>query len=313
MRLTAKINWERVLLAGALCAGLAVPLAAQSGEPVGLLLAAGSNSKIIRHEAGTPGPASVGEMLFAGDRLLTGSSPASYLYCPARSSQTLAPNSEAVFASGQVQVAKGKITSQKEVAVCFLPRTVALNTASQQKVGALVMRGVPLPLKLISPVGSPVLDAPPRFFWQPVARADSYEIQVSNSENQLLWKIRHKGTEIQYPAYAPPLMAPSTYSWKVTAFEGDRALAATESKFELLTIAEARKIRQELAETNAASSEPALLVARAAVLEQAKLTAEALLTYEAAAKVWKDAPWLQAKVNELELTLQSAQHNVAPE
>ncbi|HYM09330.1 MAG TPA: hypothetical protein VEU62_01285, partial [Bryobacterales bacterium] len=243
---TGKRFRARAVLAGVLCAGSAATASAQSGEPVGLLLAAGPDSKIVRQEASAPAPAAVGEMLFAGDRLLAGDGSMSYLYCPGRSSQTLAPHSEALFASGQVQVEKGKIASQKAVAVCFLPRNVALSTASRQKVGALVMRGAPLPLKLVSPVGAPVLEASPRFVWQPVERADSYDIQVTNADNQVLWKIRHKGTEIRYPSYAPPLMAPSTYSWKVTAFEGDKPLAATESKFDLITIAERQQIRRQL-------------------------------------------------------------------
>lgn len=312
-RQTRKSLRRPATLAGVLCAGFAAVAFAQSGEPVGLLLEAGPGSTIVRQESSAPAPAAVGDMLFAGDRLLAGDGPVSYLYCPARSSQTLAPHSEALFAAGQVQVEKGRIASQKPVAVCFLPRHVALSTASQQKVGALVMRGAPLPLKLVSPLGGPVLESPPRFVWQPVERADSYDIQVSNADRQVLWKIRHKGAEIQYPSYAPPLMAPSTYSWKVTAFEGDKPLASTESKFDLITIAERREIRRQLAEIGAAGAGPASLVARAAVLEQAHLTAAALDEYQAAAQLWKDVPWLSAKIAELEQALQDAQHGVPPE
>ncbi len=290
------------------------PLLAQTAEgPVGLLTAAGPQSKIIRRDSSKPVPARVGEMLFAGDRLLAGTEPVSYLFCPSRSLQTLDRQAEALFQPAEVKVPKGKIVSQKQVGSCLLPQKVQLSLASQQKVGALVMRGVEL--KLLSPVGGPALETQPKFAWQPqpAKEASSYEIEVANSEGRVLWKTRLSGTEAQYPPHAPPLIGPATYSWKVTALADGKATAATESTFQLLTTAERLKMRQDLervsGEMKQDPSNPALRVERAAMLEQAKLAPAALEEYRALAATWKDTVWLQAKVADLEQALASAQRN----
>src|SRR5712692_3296720 len=213
------------------------PVYAQTAEgPVGLLTAAGPQTKIFRRDSTRPVAARIGEMLFAGDRLLAGTEPVSYLYCPSRSLQTLDRQGEALFQSAEVKVQKGKILSQKTVGSCLLPQKVQLSVAGQQKVGALVMRGVEL--KLLSPVGGPVLDTQPKFAWQAAKEASAYEIAVSNSEGTVVWKTRLSGTEAQYPPHAPPLIGPAAYSWKVTALAGGKATAATESTFQLVNTAE---------------------------------------------------------------------------
>ncbi len=290
-------------------------LTAQTAEgPVGLLTAAGPQAKLLRRDSNKPVPARVGEMLFAGDRLLAGTDPVAYLFCPSRSLQTLDRQAEALFQPTEVKVQKGKILAQKEVGSCLLPQKVRLSVASEQKVGALVMRGIAL--KLLSPVGSSVLEAPPRFAWQAAKEASAYEIEVANSEGRVLWKTHVSGTEAQYPPHAPPLIGPAIYSWKVTALGGGKATAATESSFQLVTTAERLRIRQDLTRVSGQMgqdpSNPALRLVKAATLEQGNLTPAALEEYRALAATWKDAVWLQAKVADLERMLESAQRNAMP-
>ena len=301
-----------ILLALAVLSRSSWPQAAQG--PVGLLIGVGPDARIVRRDSPKPVPARIGEMLFAGDRLLAGKDQASYLYCPSRSMQTLDRQGEALFQSGEVKVQKGKIASQKQVAVCTLPRAVQLSAASQQQVGALVLREVP-GLKLLAPVGSPVLETPPKFAWQALKDAESYEIQVANSEQVVLWKTRLPGTEIPYPPYAPPLIVPATYSWRVTAIAGGKPIAATESTFQLLATAERQSVRQQLADIAGAMeqdpSNPAARLARAAVLERAGLLSHAVAEYRALAADWKDAAWLELKLSELDRAIQAAQRSLS--
>lgn len=282
--------------------------------PVGLLVSAGADARIARRASPPPVAAHAGDILFAGDRLLAGKQPVSYLFCPARSFETLEANGEALFQSAEIKIQKGKIASRKEVSVCTLPQTVALSVASRQQVGALVMRGERPELELVSPVGGPLLDTPPKFAWQPMKGADSYEIEVANAARTPLWKTQLAGTESRYPPHAPPLLAPGMYYWRVTARAAGKPLAATETSFQLLATADRVKIRQELAALSDAltqnPSDPALRLAKAAALERANLIAPALDDYRALAAEWKDAAWLAPKITQLEQAIYSAQRSV---
>ena len=78
---------------------LAIPLAAEPAreQPVGLVLTA-SGAKVLRANTETPLAARIGDILFAGDALRTDASPASFLFCPAKSSgEPSAPNAEVIF------------------------------------------------------------------------------------------------------------------------------------------------------------------------------------------------------------------------
>ena len=295
----------------------AVALAQSGGEPVGLLLTAGRDARITRRDAKSSGPARVGEILLAGDRLNSAGSTASYLYCPEKSTQVLAAKSEAVFESTGVQIRTGKVESRQPVSQCFLPQVVQLAVASQQHAGALVARDVPPVPALLYPIGtpSPVLDTPPLFAWEPVEKADTYRLEVSNSAGVVLWTQQIPGTQAQYPAHAPPLVAPSIYTWKVTALAGGKPLAATESQLRILSVADRRRIRQEIADAqkiiDEPGSSPAARLAKAVMLERNQLLPDALDEYKTLQARWKEAGWLQAKVVQLQDALRAAQRTVA--
>jgi tetratricopeptide (TPR) repeat protein len=114
-------------------------------EPVGLMLAPGG-AKILRAGTETPLAARAGEILFAGDALRTESAPATFLFCPGKVSQALAPSSEAVFsASVPLKAKSGKVEPGKPVASCFLPQVVRVATATQQHYGVSMTRGLQKP------------------------------------------------------------------------------------------------------------------------------------------------------------------------
>jgi len=290
---------------------LGEPLGAQRmEEPVGLLMTVGPTTKVIRPGSGSAASARVGDLLFAGDRLRTTTDPASFLFCPSRWEQTLHSQSEVLLLSDQVKIESGKMSSQKQVAVCFLPQAVRLARASQQHFGGLVMREVVPTVQLLSPLGGAVLEARPKFVWESVERADSYRIEVSDPGRRILWSTRLPGTAAQYPASAPPLTDASTYSWKVIASTGTRPISASESSFRVLPAAERAALEQGLAEISAAMAQDpsnlSLQVARATRLERANLLSPALQQYQSLAAVWRDAAWLKAKVFQLQEALRAA-------
>src|SRR5580658_3036539 len=124
-----------------LCA--AVAFADTKEEPVGLVLSA-TGSKLLRADTETPLAARPGDLLFSGDGLRTETGPASFLFCPAKSLDTLAPSGEVRLDSKAPKVKAGKISEQPARA-CTLPQTLRVAAASQQHYGVSMTRGLNQP------------------------------------------------------------------------------------------------------------------------------------------------------------------------
>jgi hypothetical protein len=90
---------------------------------------------------GASNPLRAGDLLYVGDSVQAGKSAATFLYCPGKSSLTIAPSAEALVESSQVAIQAGKLESTKRVMSCYLPANVRLAQASRQAYGTLVARG----------------------------------------------------------------------------------------------------------------------------------------------------------------------------
>src|SRR5580704_19636953 len=132
---------RRIVILGLAAAALA--FADTKEEPVGLVLSA-AGSKLLRADTETPLGARPGDLLFAGDGLRTESSAASFLFCPAKSLDTLGPSGEVRLDLKQPKVKSGKISEQPARA-CTLPQTLRVATASQQHYGVSMTRGINKP------------------------------------------------------------------------------------------------------------------------------------------------------------------------
>lgn len=115
-------------------------LAAVPEDPVGLVLNPGGG-QLLRADTETPLGARAGDLLFSGDGLRTSTSAASFLFCPARSLQTLSAAGEVRFDSSKPKVRTGSI-SEAPARACTLPKTLRVAAASQQHYGVTMTRGV---------------------------------------------------------------------------------------------------------------------------------------------------------------------------
>jgi len=113
-------------------------------EPVGLILTA-NNGKVLRANTETALAARAGDILFSGDSLRSTDSPANFLYCPSKASQSLDPSGEVVLDTKQVKVKSGKLEAPKPINACFLPQLVRVAVASQQHYGVSMTRGLAKP------------------------------------------------------------------------------------------------------------------------------------------------------------------------
>ena len=123
---------------------LSVPgLADNNDEPVGLVLSA-TGSKLLRANTETPLDARAGDLLFTGDGIRTANAPASFLFCPAKTLDTLTASGEVHFEAKAPKVKTGKVTEQPARA-CTLPQVLRIADASQQHYGVSMTRGLNTP------------------------------------------------------------------------------------------------------------------------------------------------------------------------
>src|ERR1700722_5569430 len=118
-------------------------LADTKEEPVGLVLSA-TGSKLLRADTETPLAARPGDLLFAGDGIRTEAGPASFLFCPGKSLDTLTPSGAVRLDAKAPKIRSGKITEQPARA-CTLPQTLRVAAASQQHYGVSMTRGLNKP------------------------------------------------------------------------------------------------------------------------------------------------------------------------
>src|SRR5579863_2034886 len=111
----------------------------QKEEPIGLVLS-GKGTQLLRAATETPLAARAGDLLFEGDGLRTAADPASFLFCPAMSIETLTPSGEVRLEAKHPKVKTGKIAEQPAHA-CALPPTLRVAVASQQHYGVTMTRG----------------------------------------------------------------------------------------------------------------------------------------------------------------------------
>ena len=108
-------------------------------QPVGVLLSPGG-SKLLKANVETPLAAKAGDLLFTGDGLRTETTPASFLFCPGKTLNTLGPAGEVRFDAKTPKVKTGKI-SEQPARSCSLPTTLRVSIASQQHYGVTMTRG----------------------------------------------------------------------------------------------------------------------------------------------------------------------------
>jgi tetratricopeptide (TPR) repeat protein len=166
------VRWRSVPASAAILIVLSVPgFADTKEEPVGLVLSA-TGSKLLRADTETPLEARPGDLLFSGDSLRTETGPASFLFCPAKSLDTLMPSGEVRLDAKGTKVKSGKISEQPARA-CTLPQTLRVAAASQQHYGVSMTRGV----------NTPPIPPTPRDMLPPDVRAElaPYEAQLAAS------------------------------------------------------------------------------------------------------------------------------------
>ena len=110
-------------------------------QPLGLVLTPG-DGKVLRAGSLLPLEARFGDILFAGDALRSATRPISFLYCPDKATESIAPRSDVLFDTRQLKIRAGAIASKEVAGSCLLPQTVRVSVASQQHYGVTMVRAL---------------------------------------------------------------------------------------------------------------------------------------------------------------------------
>ncbi|MDZ4801678.1 MAG: tetratricopeptide repeat protein [Bryobacteraceae bacterium] len=132
----------RKLCRAAVWAGVMLAGAQELEQPVGLVLTSKA-AKLRRSGSELPLTAKSGDVIFAGDALVADGGSATFLFCPGKSSQTVASTGEVLFERKQLRVKTGQLSDVQKQDVCVLPAMERESTASQQHLGASVTRSAP--------------------------------------------------------------------------------------------------------------------------------------------------------------------------
>jgi Flp pilus assembly protein TadD len=138
------MNARRLILSMAIVSPLLPRLQAQPLErPVGLVLAS-NGGRLLRAGTELPLTARDGDVLHAGDAILSRDRPMSALFCPESVSLRLEPQGHLRAEADRFKLIQGRIGEKRSVEVCLLPELERTPSASQQHYGESFTRALKL-------------------------------------------------------------------------------------------------------------------------------------------------------------------------
>jgi hypothetical protein len=237
----------------------------QNQPPVGMILMSDSAVQIQRGTSRTP--ARLGDLLYAGDRVITGTGQATFLFCPTNEKLT-AKTGVTVELGPTAATAPNSSALTHVAAKCALPQ-VALGAESLERVGGMRARGDPT---VVLYLGGTISSARPTFTWAPLAGTREYRLSLTDAYGAPVWEFRGQATTVSYPDSSPALKD-GLYRWNVYAEADGRTSGPQNAPLRI-------KVHTELSNT-VSNSDPAAMLLRATELENAGYPAEAAAYFRA--------------------------------
>ncbi len=207
----------RIALLLLLVGPMTLPVKAQSGPPLGMVLEASGTVEIERD--GVRDGGRLADLLYAGDRVITGTGEISFVFCPTESRISLAGNASLELTETGITSLDGPEPTSNPVP-CVLPQ-VSLGAESMERVGALRGRGYPA-IELY--LGGQITQLRPSFNWETLEGIDSYHVSLTTEDGAFVWETDTGDNSAEYPESMPALEDGQIYRWEVTARAGDDIL-----------------------------------------------------------------------------------------
>ena len=218
----------RILLLVTVCLSqAALARAFQSTEgPLGMMLEVQGEVAVERENTRTP--AVLADLLFAGDRVITGSGQAILIFCPSEQTITIDSGTVALLGSDTVSVVNGDPLSLDPAQSCVLPQ-VAVGAESLEQIAGLTVRGgSSIPLY----VGGKISDVRPIFRWAAVENTETFYLTVSDLTGNTVWELQTAELSAAYPSTLPPL-AEGSYLWELRGQNRNRTTAFQVALFQV--------------------------------------------------------------------------------
>ncbi|HXS81543.1 MAG TPA: hypothetical protein VN896_02400 [Methylomirabilota bacterium] len=269
--------------------------AAEPAEPIAIVVAIRGKVTVTASGSNTPAvPARLGMGLGRGARISVGSRSTASLYFD---------DGRVIQLEGGSNISlTGRSTTDHRDRVAF--GAIKLPIAGSR--GALIpeptLRSAdegPLPVP-IAPRSSDVLATRPKLAWQSVPGATRYRVSVSGAQG-VVWSGETGGTALDFPSDRPSLDA-GDYLWEVRAHDGSGPLGTSAASFRVVPEVEAQAIRttvDRLAESAGGHGMPAARYIVGAYLYQKGFVSEAMLEFEALARLVPDSPDPQRVLSEV--------------
>ena len=187
---------------------------AQSGPPLGMVLEATGAVEIERD--GSRNELRLADLLYAGDRVITGSGQVAFVFCPTESRIGLAGDATIELTEAGISSLDGPGPTSNPVP-CGLPQ-VSLGAESMERVGALRGRGYPA-IELY--LGGQISQIRPSFHWGALEEVDSYHVSLTTEDGTFVWETDTSDSAAVYPESMSALGDGQIYRWEVTARSGN--------------------------------------------------------------------------------------------
>ena len=187
---------------------------AQTGPPLGMVLEANGTVEIERD--GTRNGLRLADLLYAGDRVITGSGQVAFVFCPNESRIGLAEDASLELTESGITSLDGPEPTSNPVP-CVLPQ-VSLGAESMERVGALRGRGYPA-IELY--LGGQISQIRPSFHWGALEEVDSYHVSLTTEGGDFVWETDTSDSAAVYPESMSALEDGQIYRWEVTARSGN--------------------------------------------------------------------------------------------
>jgi hypothetical protein len=294
VRYARRVSWW---LPAALAVALALPGAARAADddPMAFLIAARGSVQAARGRDGALAPASMGRVLYRGERLVVGEGGAATVFF--RDGNLIELTGKSSIVVGGLPLASKSGDHSPELSGDVFAQASKLVVRGSRQTGLTLLApmrggtesGVPL---LLAPRGGAVMDAHPEFVWRRVPRASRYRVSLAGEAGEL-WARELADTSARFPADSAALSPESDLSWKVTALAGDQTLEGEEASFRVLTPEQVDTVRDRMRQIGEQAGGPTSQGARFLIgsyLFGCGLYVEAARQFEALCRANPDSP-----------------------
>ena len=210
-----------------LIAALTLSVEAQTGPALGMILEA-SGTVVIERD-GARNEVRLADLLYAGDRLVTGPGRVSFVFCPTESRVGLEGDAVLELTDAGLNSLEGPAPTSNPVP-CVLPQ-VSLGAESMERVGALRGRGYPA-IELY--LGGQITQLRPKFDWRALEGVASYHVSLTTEDGGFVWESDTSETSAQYPSSMATLEERQIYRWEVTAASGNDIVGQQAANFTVI-------------------------------------------------------------------------------